>query len=368
MIYCERCGLANRENSRYCNECGAALTLEEPVEEPLPGWLREAAVADYLWKGEMLLPEWLSTVRPFRELYGGDAIVLPPPFNEAPAEEPDVHGGAEGQPDTEEISFLDVDEEGPAEADLLLLDDQDLDADPAELPAYAPTEETLPGGPDRTWPDAAVAQGVEATADSVRPLPLDDTAEGDAGPELGGEELLVEVLSETLGDTEPDPILDDSGRPAPVMEAELRGEEEIVAAVFLGPGEEELLADVIEEHAAEPLEVGVARATVLAEDAAADEPRGDEPSASSVLGAGDDERPVVATGEELVGEARLSGTAAESLLSGIPGVTTAQADAPAPPTPERTSEEGRRFQAAAEYVLRPGPEPKPKAKRRRKKK
>lgn len=127
MIYCELCAVANREGSRYCNGCGNLLVEEAPADEPLPSWLRQAAVADYLWKGEMLLPHWLSDLKPFRELYGASAVVLPPPVTEAVDTRP-----AAGEPpvsdlDAEDLEFVDLgdDEEGREEADLLLIDDLD---------------------------------------------------------------------------------------------------------------------------------------------------------------------------------------------------------------------------------------------------
>jgi len=32
MIYCPNCGTANREGSKYCNQCGARLTPEEGIK------------------------------------------------------------------------------------------------------------------------------------------------------------------------------------------------------------------------------------------------------------------------------------------------------------------------------------------------
>ncbi len=91
----------------------------------MPQWLREVAVAGYLWKGDALLPEWLSELRPFRELLGRDAVVLPHPASElsGPMSPEEVLTDLED----EDVSFgeLGGDEDGPLEADLLLLEDLD---------------------------------------------------------------------------------------------------------------------------------------------------------------------------------------------------------------------------------------------------
>ncbi len=126
MIYCKHCGVANREGSNYCNGCGSPLVSSDvPEEGPLPQWLREVAVAGYLWKGDALLPEWLSELRPFRELLGRGAVVLPHPASEinAPMSPEEVLTDLED----EDVSFgeLGSDEDGPLEADLLLLEDLD---------------------------------------------------------------------------------------------------------------------------------------------------------------------------------------------------------------------------------------------------
>ncbi len=126
MIYCKHCGVANREGSNYCNSCGLSLVSSDvPEEGPLPQWLREVAVAGYLWKGDTLLPEWLSELRPFRELLGRDAVVLPHAASElsAPMSPEEVLTDLED----EDVSFGELrgDEDGPLEADLLLLEDLD---------------------------------------------------------------------------------------------------------------------------------------------------------------------------------------------------------------------------------------------------
>jgi hypothetical protein len=229
MIYCERCGLANREGSRYCNGCGHALTAGTPTEEPLPSWLRDAAVAGYLWKGELLLPEWLSAVRPFRELYGAGAVVLPPPYT--PVEEPgDAPApGAEA----EEISFLDPDgEEGPVEGELLILDD--LDAPFADQGAVSPG-----AGYDLEYRPYMSTEDEARTLDTTQPPAGSFGASGGDAPDSG--ELIVEVVAEVLADTEPEPVLDESGRPAPVLSTDRPPDEELVAAVFIDPEDEALL-------------------------------------------------------------------------------------------------------------------------------
>jgi len=138
MIYCERCGFANREGSNYCNSCGLESAPHKPADEPLPAWLRETAVAGYLWKGDMLLPDWLMQVRPFREIFGSTAVILPPPVSH-PVDDYDSDAG--------DVSFTDLDEdEGSSfEGDLVLIDELLLepetafdDADPAELHEYSP--------------------------------------------------------------------------------------------------------------------------------------------------------------------------------------------------------------------------------------
>lgn len=126
MIYCSACGLANREGSSYCNGCGAALGVR--AEHILPDWLQDTAVTGYLWRGDVVLPDWLAELRTDAALPAGAQRELPTGEPEAPAEPFDV--------DSEEIEFtyLDDQEAGSAESDLLLTDDL-LDEDElAELP------------------------------------------------------------------------------------------------------------------------------------------------------------------------------------------------------------------------------------------
>lgn len=170
MIYCERCGVANRDGSRFCNECGLRLASgEDAPEEPLPSWLRDAAVAGYLWRGEMLLPAWLSELRPFRELYGREAVVLPPPVSEAPPPGEIDALAPLGVVDADELSFTGLeDEEGPPESDLLLLDDLDL---PAET--FLERVEAEPIAPPAAGPvemDTRFAEQVQEAAPLLEPL------------------------------------------------------------------------------------------------------------------------------------------------------------------------------------------------------
>ena len=149
MIYCERCGVANREGSRYCNGCGTHLGVVAADEEPLPPWLRAAAVTGYLWRGELLLPDWLSALRPFRELYGRSAVILPPPVSEVSYGPPSVLS------DSEEFFFADLedDETGAVESDLLVLDD--LEA--PDFGSYEGESETVMGWADEAHPTSPQA-------------------------------------------------------------------------------------------------------------------------------------------------------------------------------------------------------------------
>lgn len=360
MLYCERCGLANREGSRFCNGCGQALSNIEPSQEPLPPWLRDAAVAGYLWKGDVLLPSWLGDVRPFRELYGGSAVVLPPPYEEVtlPPETLNTGDPSGG----EEITFLDMDEvddeEGPMEGELLLLDDLDL---------ATPAPDEL-GDDQSDGPDAGATELETATTRELMEPALEGaeteadprTAETDrleTAPEPAeAEELCVEVVAPVRSDHEPTALLDDTGVPLPVMDTPPHDEEELVAVVSLEPEDEPLLQGIADEtrtveNAPEeyvrPELTPVAAPdedlnTARSDDAVADDERGQQDSPTS----SDEVSPFLAAIAEFnaVPSRPFSGKEASQ------GVT----------------ESGQRFRSAAEYMLGPSSKPKAAKKRRRK--
>ncbi|MDP9352536.1 MAG: hypothetical protein M3P51_13500 [Chloroflexota bacterium] len=359
MLYCEQCGLANREGSRYCNGCGQSLVIETVADEPLPTWLREAAVAGYLWKGDMLLPSWLAEARPFRELYGGGAVVLPPPFKEIT--EPDAAPVTSAQHDTDEISFLDaeeIDEEGPVEGDLLLLDD--LDLSPTDDHSMFP--ESTPHGLE-----AAVArEPVEPSLASVQ-VDLSDSYEhvgetNEPGPQLSDtDDLIVEVVAPVLSEHEPEPLLDETGTPLPVTVAELEDEEELVAVVSVAPEDEPLLQGVLDDSA-EP---------------ALDLPRFDHPPTDNselppdTLGVEPaqleepaDESPEALTAAIDTPAAQETAVSAPSLLDSVPEFNPVPAE-PAPISHAPSTESGRRFQSAVEYVLESRADPEQRRDRRK---
>ena len=159
------------------------------MDEPLPGWLRQATVAGYLWKGEELLPDWLASVRPFRELYGGGAVVLPPPFEEvvdesSPSDRPYAVGRV-----ADENAIFDVDdEEGPIEGDLLLLDDLELTTATMEAESTFLSSDVSTDGLEST---AQVGLGSQTAldTDAVAGVRVDEDGEG---------ESILEVLSAVL--------------------------------------------------------------------------------------------------------------------------------------------------------------------------
>ncbi len=258
MVYCENCGLANREGSNYCNACGQSLVAtNSQADEPLPTWLREATVAGYLWKGELLLPDWLSSVKPFREIYGGNAVVLPPPYSEIEEAPTSVRGAEVTPADAEEISFLDVDEEdGAVEADLLVLDDLDATLSAGENVARVENEGLVSAesaarseavNDDVHLDDESplVSEMVQTPETVPIPLPSGDPLQ----PVEDREELIVEVIAETLSDTEPEPLLDLEGQPVPVLQVEPQPDEQLVAVVSVEPEDEALLSGVVPSEA-----------------------------------------------------------------------------------------------------------------------
>lgn len=322
MTYCERCGFANRQGSHYCNACGfllASKTVE--ADEPLPAWLRQATVAGYLWKGEELLPDWLAAVRPFRELYGGGAVVLPPPYEEVVDDAtPSDLQYAVGQAADENTIFEVDDEEGPIEGDLLLLDDLEL--------TTATFDRESPVLPTEVFSD-----GMErATQAGLGSLPaLDaDVGAGSIGEHDDEGESILEVLSAVL---QSDESLDQDARvgtdeatTAPVLAQKQSVSADAATAPSLG---------------AQTVDDGVVVKSV--------DPAPDQDSISSV------DIPVAPHSVET--------SAAPS------SAETGSTDGSAPVRPDsELDEKGRRFQSAVGYVLEPQSErPSRKARRKRKK-
>ncbi len=357
MLYCEQCGLANREGSRYCNGCGQSLVIETAADEPLPTWLREAAVAGYLWKGDMLLPSWLAEARPFREIYGGGAVVLPPPFREIT--EPDSAQLTPDPPDTDEISFLDaegMDEEGPVEGDLLLLDDLDL--------APADDQPVFPGVVPRGLEAAVAREPVEPSLASAQP-DLTDSYElvdetDEPGPQLPDtEDLIVEVVAPALSKHEPEPVLDETGMPLPVTVAELEDEEELVAVVSVAPEDEPLLQGVLDDSSdLDPprYDHPPTESSELSPDTLGVEPAPLEDPA--------DESPEALTAAIDTPAAQETAVSAPSLLDSVPEFNPVPAE-PAPISHAPSTESGRRFQSAVEYVLESRADPEQRRDRRK---
>lgn len=223
MIYCSVCGVANREGSSYCNGCGSPLSAR--TEHILPDWLQDTAVTGYLWRGDVVLPDWLAELRADRELPAGAQHQLP--TGDEPVEAFDL--------DSEEVefSYLDEQESGPAESELLLADDllgedwsdtpeDAADVEPArtdepwvgfppqaapepEVYAYQPDEPAEPDNPDEAGEsvDAEEPEMVEAQAPSSETAAAEGTP--DEGQESGGDVPAQEVQWDSSGQTEVEP-------------------------------------------------------------------------------------------------------------------------------------------------------------------
>lgn len=322
MTYCERCGFANRKGSHYCNACGLRLVSElAEGDEPLPAWLRQATVAGYLWKGEELLPDWLAAVRPFRELYGGGAVVLPPPFEEVVDDvTPSDLPYAAGQIAEESTIFEVDDEEGPIESDLLLLDDLELaTATMDEESTVLSTDVSTDGlaSPEQ----ADLGSQTPSAADAVAGASVEEDGEG---------ESILEVLSAVL---QPDDSQDQDvrlGTDEPTTSRVLAHEKSVSVDAEIAP----------------PLGAQTADDGVVAE---SEDPSLDaDPTNSVDIMA--DPHPVQTNGAP---------------TSAVAGST----DGSAPVKAElELGENGRRFQSAAGYVLKPPPERSGRKARRKRKK
>ena len=87
MIYCPGCGTANREGSRYCNQCGSLLVEEEAVSCPRCGSANPSTVAHCQECGLDLARLRLEEAGPSEEVAGGD--VPPQPKDEVEGTSPD---------------------------------------------------------------------------------------------------------------------------------------------------------------------------------------------------------------------------------------------------------------------------------------
>ncbi|MDQ3326923.1 MAG: hypothetical protein M3506_00165 [Chloroflexota bacterium] len=327
MIYCERCGFANRQGSLYCNLCGHALVAERlEADEPLPVWLRQATVAGYLWKSEVLLPDWLSQIRPFRELYGEGAVILPPPYNEVVEDPPTPDPPFESAPAGEDYAFFEVEEEeGPLEGDLLLLDDLDIEPE-ADEPAASTLEFVVASSVD---PDLSVDAEVEFER-QVTSSGADDPENLFQADEEG--ESILEVLAGVLRD-------------------------DAVPEIYVGAAEPfvndvtQHLEDAASEYdAAELSTQGDAEHVEL-------------PLKSLELIPPEPEHGVVAvvdSPESAHGPA--DGALAEAAI--VANANAVAVPETVHPEPE-LSESGRRFQAAVAFVLEPHPESPPRKARRK---
>ncbi len=322
MMYCEHCGFANRQGSRYCNACGYRLVSESvEVDEPLPEWLRQATVAGYLWKGEELLPDWLAAVRPFRELFGGGAVVLPPPFEEVVDGSPPSDSQYVVAQAADDNAIFDVDdEEGPTEGDLLLLDDLELTTAAMDEEATVPSTDVSP---------YELQHAVQASTGSQMPSALDAVA-GPGVEEDGEGESILEVLSAVL---RPDDSQDE--------EVRLGTDEPVTNSVPTHVQSVTVEAEIAPPRSAQAVDEGV----VAESEGAAPDPD----TTNSV------DIPSAPHSSEINGVQ----------VSAVPGST----DGPASAKPvSELGENGRRFQSAAGYVLKPQSErPSRKARRKRKK-
>ena len=321
MTYCERCGFANRQGSHYCNACGFRLVSElAEVDEPLPGWLRQATVAGYLWKGEELLPDWLASVRPFRELYGGGAVVLPPPFEEvvdesSPSDRPYAVGRV-----ADENAIFDVDdEEGPIEGDLLLLDDLELTTATMEAESTFLSSDVSTDGLEST---AQVGLGSQTAldTDAVAGVRVDEDGEG---------ESILEVLSAVL---QPDDSHDQDVR--------VSAEEPRTSPV---PPLEQL----------ESVDVEIAP------------PVGAQIADDGVVSSQD---PVPDSDLTSFGSIPAAPQTVESNGAPASAVSDSTGDSARVRPESDLGENGRRFESAAGYVLKPQPERSPRKARRKRKK
>ncbi len=320
MTYCERCGFANRQGSHYCNACGFRL-VSKTVEgdEPLPAWLRQATVAGYLWKGE-LLPDWLAAVRPFRELYGGGAVVLPPPYEEVVDDvpPPDLQYAVEQVADDNTIFAVD-DEEGPLEGDLLLLDDLDLTT------ATMDDDTTVLSTDFYRWLERAAQAGLGSQpafdADAVAGAIVEEDEDG---------ESILEVLSAVL---QSDDSLDQDVR--------LGTDEPTTSRVLAQKQSVSADAETAPPLGAQTVDDGVVAESV--------DPAPDQDSTNSV---------------DIMADPHSVETSAAP-TSAVTGST----DGSAPVRPDsELGENGRRFQSAVGYVLEPQSERSGRKARRKRKK
>lgn len=111
MTYCDRCGMGNREGSRYCNGCGESLDSNRD-STLVPSWLWTASGFQSDGDQESLLPAWLE---------GGSPLVEPG----RPVLMPDVLPPDDSTVDSTIFADIEDEEEGSLESDLLLLDDLD---------------------------------------------------------------------------------------------------------------------------------------------------------------------------------------------------------------------------------------------------
>ncbi len=319
MTYCERCGFANRQGSHYCNACGFRLVSEVvEADEPLPAWLRQATVAGYLWKGDELLPDWLAAVRPFRELYGGGAVVLPPPFEEVVDDAPPSElQYAVGQAADESTIFDVDDDEGPIEGDLLLLDDLDLTTATMDEDTTVLSTDVSTDGLERAV-QARLGSQTAFDADAVAGASVEEDAEG---------ESILEVLSGVL---QPDDSQDQDvrvGTEEPITNPVLAQEQSVSVDAEIAP----------------PLGAQTADDGVVVE---LEDPAPDPDSTNSV------DIPAAPQFVETNG----------APASAVVGSASVKPES-------ELGENGRRFQSAARYVLEPQPErPNRKARRKRKRK
>ncbi len=318
MTYCERCGFANRKGSHYCNACGFRLVSEVvEADEPLPAWLRQATVAGYLWKGEELLPDWLAAVRPFRELYGGGAVVLPPPFEEVVDDAPptDLQYAVEQVADDNTIFAVD-DEEGPLEGDLLLLDDLDLTTATMD-------DDTTVLSTDSLERAARAGLGSQPAfdADAVAGAIVEEDEDG---------ESILEVLSAVL---QPDDSMDQDvrvGTDEPRTDSVLAYEQSVSVDAEIAPS-----------LGAQTSDPGVVLESV--------DPARDPDTTNSV--------DIPAAPHSV----QTSGAPASAVAGSTDGLVSVRPES-------ELGENGRRFQSAAGYVLEPQTErPSRKTRRKRKK-
>ncbi len=173
MIYCPKCGTANRDGSRYCNECGGALTASPTRPCPRCGSANEVDALHCQACG--------------LDLTRGQEEAPAEPAREQEEDEPEQESVAADQPQEARAGGL------PPWLDSAEHEAED-EGGPEQVPAL-PTKELGPGAPRADWPAEAIpiepSVGVPYRAREHAALPA--TSSDEAAAELFAQAASEEV-------------------------------------------------------------------------------------------------------------------------------------------------------------------------------